>query len=143
EQERGRFDVHAPITDSLPWFEVRSRFAPITGHHLLSHSAGIASGFDFSPDSRAQVWSLRETDAKWPPGERFFYSNDGDKALGLALRAITGEPYAQTITRDILAPLGMDRTRATVTLDTHRTLATGYAPFYDDRPPPPDEPIAP
>ena len=37
----GRFDPEAPITKYLPWFKVKSSFAPITGHH---HSAGKGRG---------------------------------------------------------------------------------------------------
>jgi hypothetical protein len=29
------FDLHAPITDYLPWFQVRSPDGPIAAHHLL------------------------------------------------------------------------------------------------------------
>ncbi|MBN1639585.1 MAG: beta-lactamase family protein, partial [Anaerolineae bacterium] len=39
--EAGRLDLDAPLQAVLPWFEVRSPYdAPITAHHLLSHSAG-------------------------------------------------------------------------------------------------------
>lgn len=134
EREAGRFDLHAPVTTYLPWFQIRSTYGPITAHHLLSHTAGIPSGIDFSPDSRSQVWALRDADTAWAPGERFHYSNDGYKSLGLILDAITGRPYAETIQSGIIDPLGMRATHPTITLHTHRDLAVGYMPFYDDRP---------
>src|SRR5262245_3256361 len=35
----GALDLHAPVQAVLPWFSVRSRFGPITPHHLLTHTA--------------------------------------------------------------------------------------------------------
>jgi CubicO group peptidase (beta-lactamase class C family) len=46
----GRIDLHAPVTDYLPWFSVRSAHAPITAHHLLCHTAGLPGGFAHRPD---------------------------------------------------------------------------------------------
>ena len=85
EVEAGRLDLRAPVTDYVPWFEVRSRFAPITTHHLLTHTAGLIMGMDFGLDGAHQVWALRETECVYAPGERFSYSNDGYKLLGLVL----------------------------------------------------------
>ena len=143
EYEAGRLDLHAPVTEYLPWFEVQSPYPPITIHHLLTHSAGITSGSDFSPDSRTQVWALRESTAAWAPGERFLYSNDGYKALGLVLDALTGQPYATTMRKRILGPLGMDHTAPTIANDIRTRLATGYTSFHDDRPAPRQGPLAP
>jgi len=143
EYEAGRLDLHAPITEYLPWFEVPSPYPPITIHHLLTHTAGITSGSDFSPDSRTQVWALRESAAAWAPGERFLYSNDGYKALGLVLDSLRGQPYAATMREQILGPLGMDHTAPAITNDIRQRLAVGYTSFYDNRPTPPGEPLAP
>ncbi len=141
--EAGRLDLHAPVTDYLPWFAVRSDHAPITVHHLLSHTAGIIGGTDFAPDARAEVWALRETATGGPPGERFHYSNVGYKALGLLLSRVADEPYGETIRSRILDPLGMTATEPAITHETRRRLAAGYAPFYDDRPPRPGHPLVP
>src|SRR5690606_2064292 len=51
-KDEGRVDLHAPVTEYLPWFRVQTRFAPITIHHLLTHTAGIIGGTDFAPDPR-------------------------------------------------------------------------------------------
>ena len=34
----GRLDLHKPLQDYLPWLPVDSAYAPITAHHLLTHS---------------------------------------------------------------------------------------------------------
>lgn len=131
--EQGVVDLHAPVTTYLPWFQVRSSYAPITIHHLLTHTAGIIRGSDFSPDPRYEVWALRESRIA-APGVKARYSNAGYKLLGLLLEAVTGKPYAQLVAERIFAPLGMHAAAGAITHDLRRRLAVGYEPFYDDRP---------
>jgi D-alanyl-D-alanine carboxypeptidase len=142
-REEGLFDPQAPITDYLPWFEVQTRYEPILCHHLLSHTAGLIGGSDFSPDQRYEVWALRETETSAPPGTRFHYSNIGYKTLGLALEAITGRPWAAVIRDGILTPLGMSATDPSITHVTRKRLAEPYRRFYDDRPGHPSQPLVP
>ncbi len=141
--EAGRLDLHAPVADYLPWFAPRSRYGPITVHHLLSHTAGIVTGTDAATDARPEVWALRETEAGAPPGARFRYSNVGYKALGLVLEAIDGRGYGAAIGERILDPLGMRDTDPVITHETRKDLAVGYTPLYDDRPARPSHPLVP
>jgi len=134
EREAGHLDLDAPVTEYLPWFEVRSRFAPITIHHLLSHSSGIVQGTDFTAEALHEVWSLRETETGFPPGEGYLYSNVGFKALGLVLEAVAGKPWWEIVRERILEPLEMDSTDPITTHETRRRLAVGYWPPFDDRP---------
>jgi CubicO group peptidase (beta-lactamase class C family) len=54
--EEGRFDPQAPIATYLPWFAVKSSFGPITGHHLLTHTAA-------SPTTEPRLKQTTEQDA--------------------------------------------------------------------------------
>ncbi len=92
EHEAGRVDLHAPVTDYVPWFSVRSPFAAITPHHLLSHTSGLPMGTEFSAEARYALWSLRETELTYAPGEHFLYSNDAYKLVGLIARGRDGVP---------------------------------------------------
>ena len=48
-RDEGKLDLNKPITDYLPCFRIDSTFAPITVHHLLTHSSGLpASPRSFS-----------------------------------------------------------------------------------------------
>lgn len=132
--EQGQLDLHAPITHYLPWLEIPSKFAPITIHHLLTHTAGIVMGTDESPTMLGEAWRLRFTPATCPPGEWFHYSNTGYKVLGLVLETLTGQPYAQIIRERILTPLGMTATEPVITHDHRTRFAVGYEPFPGDRP---------
>lgn len=131
--EEGVVDLHAPVTTYLPWFSVRSEYEPITLHHLLTHTAGIIRGSDFSPDPRFEVWALRDSFAA-APGAKARYSNAGYKVLGLVLEAITGQPYARNIQQRILDPLAMTSSTGAIVNTTRPRLAVGYLPYFDDRP---------
>ncbi len=134
EWEAGRLDLHAPVTEYLPWFEVRTAFAPITVHHLLSHTSGITCGVDVTGEAAAEVWSLREMDTGFAPGTRFLYSNLGYKALGLVLERLTGRPWWETVYERVMAPIGMGAADVIITSETRARLAMGYASPFDDRP---------
>ena len=132
--EEGRIDLQAPVTDYLPWFAVQSEFAPITLHHLLTHTAGITAGVDFAPEGQNQVWALRDERAATPPGTFFHYSNVGYKVLGLVLERVGGELYGAAIQRRVLDPLGLVDSIPVITNADRPRLAVGYSPLYDDRP---------
>jgi CubicO group peptidase (beta-lactamase class C family) len=73
----GLLDLHAPVTDHVPWFRVESSHGPITTHHLLTHSAGLITGSLAFIDARSEVWALRRTRTGTAPGEFFHYSDVG------------------------------------------------------------------
>jgi CubicO group peptidase (beta-lactamase class C family) len=132
--EAGRIELDAPVTRYLPWFEVRSSFAPITIHHLLSHTSGLVTGTDFTGEALSEAWSLRDTETGFPPGERFLYSNVGYKVLGLVLQAASGEPWWETVRRDVMEPIGMGEAEVVITDAARARLAVGYASPVADRP---------
>jgi D-alanyl-D-alanine carboxypeptidase len=134
EREAGRVDLDAPVTEYVPWFAVRSRHAPITLHHLLSHTSGLPMGTELSAEARHALWSLRETEPGGAPGEHFLYSNDGYKLVGLALEAVAGRPAERVIAERIVAPLGMTATETTIRRDSPLPVSTGYQGLCDDRP---------
>jgi CubicO group peptidase (beta-lactamase class C family) len=142
-REEGRLNLHEPVTRYLPWFEVQAEYEPITLHHLMSHTAGITMGTDFTGEARYEVWALRVTEATAPPGTYFHYSNVGYKVLGVLLEDLLGQPYGDIIQARILDPLGMTATDSITTHETRKRLAVGYEGFYDDRPLPRGRPLAP
>ena len=126
-------DLQAPVTDYLPWFEVRSGFGPIRIEHLLTHSAGLIRGTEMTADSRFDVWALRDTDAGFAPGERYYYSNVGYRAVGYALEAATGERYPDLLRARILEPLRLEHTEPEITVDVRGRMAIGYDRLHEDR----------
>jgi D-alanyl-D-alanine carboxypeptidase len=132
--EEGRLGLDAPLQTYLPWFSIQSAYAPITAHHLLTHSAGIPANRDDVTESPFMAYALREQRAAWPPGERFYYSNVGYQVLHVLLEHLQGQAYGDIIQAHILAPLEMGRSRPAITLGSRPAQAVGYIPPFDDRP---------
>jgi D-alanyl-D-alanine carboxypeptidase len=86
--EEGLLDLHAPVTDYVPWLSVGSRFTPITLHHLLTHTAGVIANSDLAPASTYDVIALAHTEMGFPPGEHRHYSNVG---------IYSGTPYYRAV----------------------------------------------
>lgn len=128
-REEGKFDPSQPITTYLPWLKIDSKYAPITGHHLLSHTAGLPDGVPLEligPDQ--PLWT------GFAPGERFAYSNVGYDLLGHVLEAIDRQTLAAVLRRRVFDPLGMSSSEPVITNAIRPRMAIGYAPMFDDRP---------
>lgn len=141
--QAGRLDLNAPINTHLPWLAMPSRYGPITLRHLLSHTAGLPSGTDFTPAARYEGYALRDTEAAWEPGSRFHYSNTGYKLLGWLLEDVTGRDYGSVIRERVLEPLGMSSSEPVITHRGWNRMATGYVDRYDDRPRRRNDPLVP
>ena len=101
---------------------------------MLTHSAGLVGVVDRSPDARGAVWALRETEAAWPPGAHFSYSDAGYQTLGLVLAAVMGRPFVEVIQTNIFDPLEMASSEPALTHAMRPRMAKGYRSLYDDRP---------
>jgi CubicO group peptidase (beta-lactamase class C family) len=128
-RDEGKLDLQRPIAEYLPWFRVESAFAPITVHHLLTHTAGI--------EGNAPVF-LSDTNAKHraanPPGEYFHYCNTGYALLGHLLTSIDGKPLGECLRARVFEPLGMTASEPVITLDFRDRLAKNYQAFRTERP---------
>ena len=134
EVEAGRLDLDAPISELLPSLEFEQPFGPITMHHLLTHSSGLAIGTEESPTGPGALWILQRVPPTFAPGERFHYSNDGYKLVGAILEQVTGRAVPDLLRERIFEPLGMKATEGRIGNATRRDLAVAYATLFDDRP---------
>jgi len=127
--QEGKLDLNKPIAEYLPWFRIESKFAPITTHHLLTHSAGLpGNGPLFLADPAAKHRAAN------PPGERFHYCNTGFTALGHLVWTLDGQLLPEAFRRRILDPLGMNDTAPVISLDIRQKMAKNYYVFQNDRP---------
>jgi D-alanyl-D-alanine carboxypeptidase len=143
EHEAGRLDLLAPVTDYLSWLEIASPYPPITIHHLLSHTSGLIQGTEFTTEAAHEVWSLRELEPGFAPGERFWYSNVGYKALGLVLERLTGRPWFEVVHERVMTQAEMAAASPVITHEVRPSLAVGYGASLDDRPWQPSHGLAP
>jgi CubicO group peptidase (beta-lactamase class C family) len=134
EVDAGRLDLHASVNALVPWLNLPEPFAPITMHHLLTHTAGLHAGTEDAPGFAGALHLLRSYPATSAPGDRFHYSNDGYKVVGAVLEALTGRPIHELLVDRLLGPLGMTASVAAVTDDIWTDHATGYEPMLTDRP---------
>ena len=133
-RDEGKLDLHAPVSQYLPWFETPTDYEPITTHHLMTHTAGLAAGTDIGPHGLYEAWALRESRPGAPPGQYFRYSNVGYKTLGFLLEEVDARPYQDSIQARVLDPLGMRDSHPVIGFETRRRTPVGYRGFYDDRP---------
>jgi len=127
--DEGRLDLHRPVAELMPWLKVESRFAPITLHHLLTHTSGLPPALSFRLSDPAAKLRVR-----YAPGEHFVYCNLGFEALGFLLSQVERQPFAAVIRSRILQPLGMMATDPIISGDTRLRETRSYNPWLDDRP---------
>lgn len=119
-QEDGKLTLTEPASRYVPEMSdyvcVTKDATPITIHHLLTMTAG------FPEDNPWGDRQLEDTDDEFlaflkdgvsfssTPGQQFEYSNLGYAILGNIITRVSGMPYQQYITENILRPLGMHHT---------------------------------
>ena len=127
--DEGKLDLRKPVTDYLPWLLVDSA-TPITMHHLLSHTSGLADDPPLFPRVALQqrLWTGYE------PGSHYSYSNTGYELAGMVLETLEERPWAEIVRRRVLEPLGMRATEPVISDATRPRTAVGYWPYFQDRP---------
>ncbi|WP_428934981.1 serine hydrolase domain-containing protein [Streptomyces sp. ACT015] len=114
-RDEGRLDLADPLERHLPGTGV----GEATVGELLAHAGGLAA------ESPAPWWertpgSLRpglddvlgERPLLHPAGRRFHYSNPGYTVLGALVERLRSAPWEEVLRREVLEPLGLDRTSA-------------------------------
>ena len=132
--EEGLLDLHAPVTDVLPWFSVHSTHRPITLHHLLCHSSGLIAGAEVATGGNYDVVSLADSEVGFAPGDHMWYSNVGYRVIGWMLETVTGSGYPALVRERILDRLEMRQSQPWIVQEMRPRLAPGYVAGYDDRP---------
>lgn len=133
--ERGRIDLHAPLTALLPDYPNGGR---LTVHHLLTHTSGIPNINDFpeydevqyKPHSPEQLvaW-FKDRPLEFEPGEKFAYSNSNYNLLALIIEKASGKTYGDFLKQEIFDRLGLAATgHPQSAARIVPGLADGYAP---------------
>jgi CubicO group peptidase (beta-lactamase class C family) len=116
--------------------------APLTLHHLMTHTAGLR---DWGVVSAIGGWgrgerththdhvleiATRQRALNYPPGEAYSYSNTGYNLLAIVVERATGTPFADFSRERIFEPLGLTRTHWR---DDYRRLVPGRSGAYQWR----------
>lgn len=131
-REEGKLDLHRSVREYLPWLRIESAYAPITPHHLLTHTSGLPNPLNLPS---IPLWTAHA------PGEHFHYCNLGYDLLGLLLETLDGKPLSEIYRRRILEPLGMKASEPVLAHEVRPRLPVSYWPLYDDRPFPRQGPL--
>jgi len=114
--------------DTLP-----PSWAPITIHHLLTHTSGIKDFIneptvDLKKDLEPQdvIRSLEKLPLNFSPGERYAYSNTGYHLLGMIIDKITGDTWQNFLRTKIFKPLKMKSTDVNSATCDLANRALGY-----------------
>ncbi len=127
--DEGKLDFDKPVRDYLPWLRIRSSFAPITVHHLMTHSSGLAGAGDvFQADP--ELAHL----AAYAPGEHFHYNNAMFDVLGLLAWTLDGRELPELLRERVFTPAGMLKSEPAISMDMRARLVKNYYPFKSDRP---------
>ncbi|MER7701377.1 serine hydrolase domain-containing protein [Kitasatospora sp. NPDC097605] len=126
-RDEGLLDLADPVERHLPGTPADGA----TVAQLLSHSAGLASETP-SPWWERTDGALRpaladlleeERPRRHPVGRLHHYSNPTFALVGALVERLRGEPWGEVLRREVLEPLGMDRT----TLLPEQPHAGGFA----------------
>ncbi|MES1263349.1 MAG: serine hydrolase domain-containing protein [Peristeroidobacter soli] len=142
-QERGRVSLDNRVDQYLANIPVA--WKAVTLRQLLSHTSGVPDyeevmGYDsyrniMTPEQVIAVVSGKPLD--FPPGTEWKYSNTGYYLLTLVIEKVSGEKYADFVTRNILAPAGLTHTRASDpgVVIPHRAAGYEYRDGFHNRDP--------
>ncbi|MEU5165066.1 MULTISPECIES: serine hydrolase domain-containing protein [Streptomyces] len=139
-RDEGLLDLGDPLDKHLPGTDV----GQVTIFQLLGHSGGLkaetpAPWWERTPGAtRPELTDvLGERPVIHPAGHGHHYSNPGYTLLGSLVERLRGDSWAEVLRREILEPLGMDRT----TPQAHAPHAGGWAvhPWADVMLPEPAE----
>jgi CubicO group peptidase (beta-lactamase class C family) len=111
-----RLDDH--VADILPDFPAYGRAIRI--RHLLSHTSGLQAYQEFIPASQSRPLTdrdvltlIRRTDSLlFPPGTAFRYGDSGYAILALVVEAVSRQPFARFLDKQVFARAGMKSTLA-------------------------------
>ena len=109
-REQGKLNLDDPVSKHLAWFTVSSSRPddpPITIEELLTHSSGLPREAadhwtSFAFPTREELKTLMpKRQAAFPPETRWKYSNLAYTLAGLIVEQVTGETWADYVTRHI------------------------------------------
>lgn len=137
--EAGKVRLDEPLTSYLPWAKLKpldEDSVPITLRGALTHSAGLPrdfdkpywSGPDFTFPTEEEVKTgLAKQQPLWPASRYFQYSNVGLTLVGDTVAAVSGQPYADYVKANVLAPLGLKDTYVGLPMALYgQRLAVGW-----------------
>ena len=115
--ERGQLTLNDRVTDYIPEFGAKGKYAT-TIRHLLTHTSGLPDMLPNNTELRKAHAPLSEFVAgtcgvtpDFPPGRSVQYQSKGIAVLAAIMEKITGQSCAEFLRREFFEPLGMKDSR--------------------------------
>ncbi|MFW6206871.1 MAG: serine hydrolase [Gemmatimonadota bacterium] len=135
--EAGELELDDPVEEHLSWFTLRERHPglPLTVQSLLTHSSGLPRESDYPywsppkfdfPTRQELRQRLPDQETLYPSEHYFQYSNLGLTLAGEIVSAVSGAPYSEYVTDNVLRPLNLESTAPSIPWDSDR-MAAGYS----------------
>lgn len=130
--DSGRVQLDAPVQRYLPQFRVADEAASkqITVRHLLNQNSGLPTRAPRATGAHLRlqdhVAALAGTQLIASPGGNHEYSSPNYQVLGALVEQVTGQEFAEYLTRSIFTPLGMEHSFTRPTDATAAGLAAGH-----------------
>ena len=113
--EQEKLDLDTDVNSYLTQFQIPATFEePVTLRHIFAHTAGfedrVLGLFRRDLDrlhSPAEALSYYIPERVRPPGQYAAYSNWASALAGLIVSNVSGMPFNQYVTENVLEPLGM------------------------------------
>jgi CubicO group peptidase (beta-lactamase class C family) len=110
--EAGKLDYDDAVIDYIPQL---TEYPGVTIRHLLTHTSGLpdyydtidtSGGMPVNADLPAELASM--DGPVFAPGEKYEYSNPAYEMLPLIVEEVSGQTFAEFMSRHVFAPAGMD-----------------------------------
>ena len=138
-QEEGKLSVEDSVKDYLPWWNVTWDGQPQDTKiwQLLEHCSGIPNSTMMqypagdSAASNEDIAHIAENiRLVYEPGTRFEYCNLGYNILAYITETVSGVPFEEYVTNEILQPIGMTHSGYQIpTTQGYRWLFTKLLPY--------------
>ncbi len=119
-QEEGKLSINDPVSDYLPWFDVRwqGESYDLKIWQLLDHSSGIPESITDKQIKAGTDEKLKEETARiaeglelvFEPGTEYEYCNLNYDILAYLTEVVSGERFEDYVAEEIFTPIGMTET---------------------------------
>ena len=132
----GKLNIDQPIREILPGCP--DTWMAVTTRNLLNHTSGIKSYTEISgifADAAMKpttpsgiIKTIEKSPLDFEPGTKWHYDNTGYELLGMIIEKLDHLPFAVSLSKRILKPLGMTHTYFTSEQNIVKHRAQGYSP---------------
>ncbi|MEM1261040.1 MAG: serine hydrolase domain-containing protein [Pseudomonadota bacterium] len=135
--EAGKIDLDAPLAGYIGGLELADTTGseePVTVRGVLTHASGLPRegkrdywADNSFPDDVGIATAIDTQSRLYRSYDYWQYSNLGMAMLGRAVATVSGKPWGEYVTNNVLIPLGMSRTTTDMPFDQ---VGSGFARGY-------------